>query len=89
MGGSVRCGEGADGGGGAGGLAHDREHLGDSEEGRWRRLGTPKLGPGLRAALIAGVEAEAQGKSIAQLEQERDAALMGILAARRRPVTDI
>jgi hypothetical protein len=39
--------------------------------------------------LIAGVEAEAQGKSIAQLEQERDAALMGILAARRRPVTDI
>ena len=76
-------------GGGSGGLAHYLEHLGDSQEGRWRTLGTPQLTPELRAALIAGVEAEAQGKSIAQLEQERDAALMGILAARRRPVTDI
>ena len=76
-------------GGGSGGLAHYLEHLGDSQEGRWSTLGTPQLTPELRAALIAGVEAEAQGKSIVQLERERDAALMRILAARRRPVTDI
>jgi len=69
-------------GGGSGGMAHYLEHLGDSQEGRWRRLGNPKLTPELRAALIAGVEAEAGGKSIAQLEQERDAALMRILATR-------
>ena len=70
-------------GGGSGGMAHYLEHLGDSQEGRWRRLGNPKLTPELRAALIAGVEAEAGGKSIVQLEQERDAALMRILATRR------
>jgi hypothetical protein len=69
-------------GGGSGGLAHYLEHLGESQEGRWRSLGTPKLTPELRAALIAGVEAKAGGKSIAQLEQERDAALMRILATR-------
>ena len=63
-------------------MAHYLEHLGDSQEGRWRTLGTPQLTPELRAALIAGVEAEAKGKSIAQLEQERDAALMRILATR-------
>ncbi|MCO4817433.1 MAG: 3-hydroxyacyl-CoA dehydrogenase, partial [Planktomarina temperata] len=70
-------------GGGAGGMAHYLEHLGDSQEGRWSTLGTPRLTPELRAALIAGVEAEAGGKSIAQLEQERDAALIGILATRK------
>ena len=70
-------------GGGSGGMAHYLEHLGDSQEGRWSTLGTPRLTPELRAALIAGVEAEAGGKSIAQLEQERDAALIGILATRK------
>ena len=70
-------------GGGAGGMAHYLEHLGASQEGRWSTLGTPRLTPELRAALIAGVEAEAGGKSIAQLEQERDASLIGILATRK------
>ena len=69
-------------GGGAGGIAHYLEHLGPSQESRWTDLGTPSLTPEVCAALIAGVEAEAKGKSLRELEQIRDAGLMRLLAAR-------
>ncbi len=72
-------------GGGAGGIAHYLKHLGPSQEARWASLGSPRLTPDVCAKLIAGVEAEAAGRSITELEAERDAGLMRVLAAARRP----
>lgn len=69
-------------GGGAGGMAGYLAHLGPSQERRWASLGTPELTPELCAALVAGVEAEAAGRDIPTLEQERDAALIAALRAR-------
>ena len=69
-------------GGGDGGMAHYLEHLGPSQESRWADLGSPTLTPEVCAALIAGVEAAAKGKSLQQLEQIRDAGLMRLLVAR-------
>ena len=69
-------------GGGEGGMTQYLKHLGPSQESRWKDLGTPALTPEVCAILIAGVEAEAKGKSIKELEQARDAGLMRLLAAR-------
>ena len=69
-------------GGGEGGMTQYLKHLGASQESRWKDLGTPALTPEVCAMLIAGVEAEAKGKSIKELEQARDAGLMRLLAAR-------
>jgi hypothetical protein len=57
-------------------------HLGPSQESRWEELGSPTLTPEVCAKLISGVEAEAKGKSIKELEKARDAGLMRLLAAR-------
>lgn len=70
-------------GGGAGGLRHYLDHLGPSQERRWQSLGTPRLTPDICAALVAGVEAEAGGRAIEELEQMRDAALIAVQLARR------
>jgi carnitine 3-dehydrogenase len=70
-------------GGGAGGIRHYLDHLGPSQERRWATLGEPKLTEEVCARLVAGVDAEAAGRSIAELETERDAALRRVLAARR------
>jgi 3-hydroxyacyl-CoA dehydrogenase len=70
-------------GGGSGGLAHYLDHLGPSQERRWATLGTPSLTPEIRALLIAGIEAEAAGRSLPDLEAERDAGLIAALQARR------
>lgn len=69
--------------GGEGGLAHFIAHLGASQEGRWAELGRPKLTPELTARLVAGVEAEAAGRSVAELERERDAGLVAVIEALR------
>lgn len=69
-------------GGGAGGIEHYLEHLGPSQERRWATLGNPKLTPELCRRLVDGVAAEAAGRSIAELEAARDAALMRVLLAR-------
>lgn len=69
-------------GGGPGGMAHYLNHLGASQERRWTTLGTPSLTPEVRAALIAGVEAEAAGRSVAELEAARDARLIAALKSR-------
>jgi len=63
-------------------MAHYLKHLGPSQESRWADLGSPTLTPEVCAALIAGVEAAAKGKSLQQLEQIRDVGLMSLLAAR-------
>ena len=70
-------------GGGAGGMEHYLRHLGPSQERRWATLGNPQLTPDVCARLVGGVQAEADGRSIRELEVQRDAALIRVLAARR------
>lgn len=69
-------------GGGAGGIEHYLEHLGPSQERRWASLGTPVLTPELCRRIVDGVIEEAAGRSLAELQAERDAGLMRALAAR-------
>lgn len=69
-------------GGGSGGIRHYLEHLGPSQERRWASLGTPKLTAELCERLVDGVTAEANGRSIAELEAERDNRLMRVMMAR-------
>jgi 3-hydroxyacyl-CoA dehydrogenase len=68
-------------GGGPGGLAHYLDHLGPAQERRWASMRTPRLDDALKAALVAGVEAIAAGRSVADLEAERDARLVTLLRA--------
>ncbi|MGV7032523.1 3-hydroxyacyl-CoA dehydrogenase NAD-binding domain-containing protein [Methylobacterium symbioticum] len=69
-------------GGGAGGIRHYLDHLGPSQELRWASLGTPRLTDTVKAAIVAGVEAEAAGRTVAELEARRDRALIEVLKAR-------
>ena len=70
-------------GGGAGGLAHYLAHLGPSQARRWKDLGDPELTAEVCAVLIAGVMAEANGRSVQELESERDEGLIRSLRSRR------
>ncbi|MGR3704064.1 3-hydroxyacyl-CoA dehydrogenase NAD-binding domain-containing protein [Sulfitobacter sp.] len=70
-------------GGGPGGMTSYLEHLGPSQEKRWADLGTPSLTSGVRSQLILGVETEAAGRSIPELEAERDAALIALAKLRK------
>jgi carnitine 3-dehydrogenase len=71
-------------GGGEGGIRHYLDHLGPSQEKRWASLGNPHLTPAVKDAIVRGVEAEAAGRSIAELSTERDAALLQVLKLRAR-----
>ncbi|WP_448327116.1 3-hydroxyacyl-CoA dehydrogenase NAD-binding domain-containing protein [Sulfitobacter sp. M13] len=71
-------------GGGAGGMAGYLEHLGPSQQKRWDSLGSPTLDADTRARLVEGVNTEAAGRSITQLEAERDAALIELAQMRQR-----
>lgn len=73
-------------GGGSGGIAHYLQHLGPSQELRWSTLGTPTLSPDVCGKLAEGIAAEAQGRSIEELEEVRDRALIAILKAGRETV---
>ncbi len=66
-------------GGGQGGIAHYLAHLGPSQVARWAALGNPALGPEVQKEIIDGIAEEASGRSIDELEEERDRLLMGIL----------
>jgi carnitine 3-dehydrogenase len=70
-------------GGGVGGIAHYLEHLGPSQVKRWGDLGQPELSPNVCDALVAGVMVEANGRSIRELESERDMNLIRIIKTRR------
>lgn len=70
-------------GGGSGGMAGYLAHLGPSQERRWASLGNPSLTPDLCAALVDGVAVEAAGRSIPELEAQRDEALIAALLARK------
>lgn len=66
--------------GGKGGYRAMLEQFGPPIEGWWRDMQkTPVLTPDLKAQLIEGIEEEMAGRSIDDLEQERDARLIALL----------
>ena len=67
--------------GGAGGMAHMLDHFGPALEEPWTRLAAPPLTPELRDRMVEGCQAEAAGRSIADLVRERDMKLVAILKA--------
>lgn len=69
-------------GGGTGGISHYLQHLGPSQVRRWQSLGSPDLTPEVCAALIEGIAREAAGRSIEELEADRDFKLINALKAR-------
>ncbi|MDQ4059652.1 MAG: 3-hydroxyacyl-CoA dehydrogenase NAD-binding domain-containing protein [Pseudomonadota bacterium] len=69
-------------GGGAGGIQHYFAHLGPSQARRWASLGSPTLTPDVQARIIEGVKEEARGRSVTELEERRDRALLNILKSR-------
>lgn len=71
-------------GGGAGGIAAYLDHLGASQENRWADLGTPRLTPELKQKLADGVLVQAKGRSVAELEAERDRRIVRALCAFQR-----
>jgi len=60
-------------------MAHMLDHFGDSLLEPWTRLEAPPLTPALRDAMVAGCEDEAAGRSIADLQRQRDAFLVELL----------
>ena len=66
--------------GGPGGFAHFLEHLAPAAGAWWRDLGTPRLSPEVKQALLQGVEAEAAGRSVQALAAARDERLLQLLA---------
>ncbi|TMM51287.1 3-hydroxyacyl-CoA dehydrogenase NAD-binding domain-containing protein [Sulfitobacter sabulilitoris] len=65
-------------GGGAGGYRHYLDHLGPTQEARWKALGTPSLSPQVRETLVAGVEAELAQTDKTTLTARRDDALVAL-----------
>jgi carnitine 3-dehydrogenase len=71
-------------GGGSGGIRGHISHLSATKEGMLRDLATwTTFPPDTADVLAAGVEAEAGGRTLAQLETERDEALAAVLLALR------
>jgi 3-hydroxyacyl-CoA dehydrogenase len=71
-------------GGGAGGYRAYLDHLGPTQEARWREHGTPTLTPELKDRLVEGVEAELAGEDPEALARRRDAALVALLSLKAR-----
>lgn len=69
-------------GGGSGGIEHFLEQFAGPMQASWRALGNPELTPEVQRKLIDGVHAEAGGRTVAELEEERDELLLGLLKLR-------
>jgi carnitine 3-dehydrogenase len=65
--------------GGPGGIGHMLDHFGPALLEPWTRLQAPELTADLRNRVVAGVEEEAGGRTVAELEQKRDAFLVDLL----------
>jgi len=70
-------------GGGDGGMAAYLDHLGPSQAARWDSLGTPDLSPKVCEKLVKGIEQMAAGRSLPELEAERDARLIALASLRK------
>ncbi|MBS0126594.1 3-hydroxyacyl-CoA dehydrogenase family protein [Thetidibacter halocola] len=66
-------------GGGQGGYRGYLDHLGPTQEERWKSLGNPTLTEAVKAALVAGVDNELADMDEATLTDRRDAALVELL----------
>jgi carnitine 3-dehydrogenase len=69
--------------GGNGGMKHFLDHLAGPVGTWWADLGQPELNPKVRALLTEGVKQEAAGRSIPELEAERDEMLVNLLGLRK------
>ena len=67
--------------GGEGGMAHMLDHFGPSLKAPWTRLDAPELTTALRDDMVAGAEAGAGGRPMADLVAERDRAVIAVLRA--------
>jgi carnitine 3-dehydrogenase len=74
-------------GGGEGGIDHYLRHLGAKQEARWSTLGNPRLTADVCTKIADGVHAEARGRTVEEIEQQRDRQLMEILRLRREHPT--
>ena len=71
--------------GGAGGYRKMLDHFGPGISGWWETMNeNPQLSTVLKKELINGIEEEAKGRSIAQLEEERDEQLVELLIMLKR-----
>jgi 3-hydroxyacyl-CoA dehydrogenase len=71
--------------GGEGGIQHFMEHLSGPVATWWKDLGTiTEFSPQVKQTIIDGVLKEADGRSIEELEGERDAMLLELLATRAK-----
>src|ERR1700720_2826860 len=72
-------------GGGQGGIQHFMEHLSGPLATWWKDLGKiTEFSPEVKQTIIEGVQNEAGGRSIDELERERDAMLLELLATRTK-----
>ena len=70
-------------GGGEQGYRGYLDHLGPTQEARWQNLGHPTLTEPLKAALVAGVEAEIAALEVETLVERRDAALVELMKLKK------
>ena len=69
--------------GGDGGMAHMLEQFGPALKLPWTKLEAPELTEELSRRMIEGTARQAGGRTVKQLERERDDCLIGILELRR------
>ncbi len=69
--------------GGEGGMRHMLEHFGPALELPWTALAAPPLTDRLIESVVSGVEQQAAGRSVAQLERQRDNYLISVMRALR------
>jgi 3-hydroxyacyl-CoA dehydrogenase len=69
-------------GGGAGGIDHWFDQFTGPVTAWWKVLGNPQITPEMRTKVTAGVMEEVAGRSIDELEAQRDRELMGLLKVR-------
>jgi carnitine 3-dehydrogenase len=65
--------------GGPGGMGHMLDHFGPALLEPWTRLEAPELTPELRDRVVAGTTEAAGGRTVAELERQRDAFLVDLL----------
>jgi carnitine 3-dehydrogenase len=68
--------------GGQGGMRHRLEQFGPLHDGPFTRLQPPELTDELRQTLIDAAEGEANGRTVSEMEEVRDASILRILRAR-------
>jgi carnitine 3-dehydrogenase len=69
--------------GGEGGMGHMLDHFDPNEFASWSKLLAPQITADLRQKMVDGCLEEANGRTIAQLEQKRDACLVAVMEAVR------